>query len=124
MAEKLKSLQEIKLNTQTSRNEKIMELHKAIEDINAKIENLVINLEQAGTSALKYINKRIEELDNEKTQLEAEMNTCNYQIESIVLPNLTDWSSKSLDDKKEIARSLIEKVSIDYKNNITIAWKV
>ena len=101
-----------------------MELHKAIEDINAKIENLVINLEQAGTSALKYINKRIEELDNEKTQLESEMNMCNYQIESIVLPNLTDWSSKSLDDKKEIARSLIEKVSIDYKNNITIAWKV
>lgn len=124
MAEKLKSLQEIKLNAQTNRNEKIMELHKAIEDINAKIENLVINLEQAGTSALKYINKRIEELDNEKTQLESEMNMCNYQIESIVLPNLTDWASKSLDDKKEIARSLIEKVSIDYENNITIAWKV
>ena len=52
------------------------------------------------------------------------MKTCNYQIESIVLPNLTDWASKSLDDKKEIVRSLIEKVSIDYKNNITIAWKV
>ena len=105
-------------------NKKILDYHKQIEDINAKIENLVLNLEQAGTSTIKYINNRIEELDAEKQKIEAELGSCKFESDSLIIPQLDNWELKDLTEKKKAARLLIEKVSITADSSIMIYWKV
>jgi chromosome segregation ATPase len=105
-------------------NKRILEYHKRIEDINAKIENLVLNLEQAGTSTIKYINNRIEELDAEKQKIEAELGSYKFESDSLIIPQLDNWESKPLEEKKKATRLLIDKVSITADSSIMIYWKV
>ena len=105
-------------------NKKIVEIHKQIDALDAKIENLVLNLEQAGPASFKYINNRIEELDAQKSKLEAEMGTYSYELDSLIIPVLSDWAEKSLDEKKSAARIFIEKVLISADNTIGINWRM
>ncbi len=124
MVEKADSIQRAKNEGKQDVNKKIKDLYKQLEDINAKIENLVLNLEQAGTASFKYINNRIEELDSQKTEIEKEIGTCNYESDKLIIPDLTNWSEKSLDEKKSAARLLIEKVLISADNLITMYWRI
>ena len=46
-------IEKAKKEGKTNINQKLSEIHSQIEDINARIENLVLNLEQAGAVSLK-----------------------------------------------------------------------
>lgn len=124
MVEKADSIQKAKKDGKKDINKRITELHKQLEDINAKIENLVLNLEQTGTASFKYINSRIEELDAQKLKLEEKMGTYNYETDKLIIPNLSNWNEKSLEEKKSAARLLIEKVLVSADNIITMYWKI
>ena len=124
MVNKINEIDRFHKNGSKDINKKILDYHKQIEDINAKIENLVLNLEQAGTSTIKYINNRIEELDAEKQKIEAELGSYKLESDSLIIPQLDNWESKPLEEKKKAARLLIEKISITADSSIMIYWKV
>lgn len=124
MVNKIKEIDRFHKSGSKDINKKILDYHKQIEDINAKIENLVLNLEQAGTSTIKYINNRIEELDAEKQKIEAELGSYKFESDSLIIPQLDNWESKPLEEKKKAARLLIDKVSITADSSIMIYWKV
>ena len=124
MQEKLETLSKLEESNKNNQNNNILNLHKELDDINARIENLVLNLEQAGQTTITYINKRIEELDALKTKIQAELDTCSYISDKYLIPDISDWNSLSLEKKKEAARSLIEKVVISPDSSIFIYWRV
>lgn len=124
MQEKLDTLSKLEESNKNNQNNNILNLHKELDDINARIENLVLNLEQAGQTTITYINKRIEELDALKTKIQAELDTCSYISDKYLIPDISDWNSLSLEKKKEAARSLIEKVVISPDSSIFIYWRV
>ena len=84
----------------------------------------MLNLEQTGTASFKYINSRIEELDAQKVKLEEKMGTYNYETDKLIIPDLSNWNEKSLEEKKSAARLLIEKVLVSADNIITMYWKI
>ncbi len=124
MYEKALQIERAKKEGKQDVNKKIIEIHKQIDEINAKIENLVLNLEQASPASFKYINNRIEELDARKSKLEAEMGTYSYELDSIIIPIISDWAEKDLDGKKSAARIFIEKVLISTDNTVIIDWRI
>ena len=124
MLDKVKEMDKFRKDGSKDINRKILEYHKQLEDINAKIENLVLNLEQAGTATIKYINNRIEELDRQKQEIERELGTYSYEVDSLLIPELDNWDEKPLEEKKKAARLLIDKVIIAADNTITMYWKV
>ena len=124
MLDKVKEMDKFRKDGSKDINRKILEYHKQLEDINAKIENLVLNLEQAGTATIKYINNRIEELDRQKQEIERELGTYSYEVDSLLIPELDNWDEKPLEEKKKAARLLIDKVVIAADNTITMYWKV
>lgn len=124
MVDKVKEMDKFRKDGSKDINKKILEYHKQLEDISAKIENLVLNLEQAGTATIKYINNRIEELDRQKQEIERELGTYSYEVDSLLIPELDNWGEKPLEEKKKAARLLIDKVVIAADNTITMYWKV
>ena len=74
--------------------------------------------------SLKYINKRIEELDAEKAKLEAENGTWSFEADMLAVPSLYDWEEKSLDEKKAAARSMVKNVVITRESVITVDWRM
>ncbi len=124
MVKRAYSIEKAKKEGKTNINQKLSEIHSQIEDINARIENLVLNLEQAGAVSLKYINKRIEELDAEKAKLEAENGTWSFEADMLAVPSLYDWEEKSLDEKKAAARSMVKNVVITRESVITVDWRM
>lgn len=122
--DKIKTIGNLESYNKSSINQKLLVMHTQITDINAKIENLVLNLEQAGSASIKYINSRIEELDAKKASVVANMSSISYELDKIYAPHIDEnWTDLTLQSKKEIARSLIEKVSIYPDNSIRIEWK-
>ncbi len=124
MLEKANEMDRFRKDGNKDINKRILEYHKEIEDINAKIENLVLNLEQARTAAIKYINSRIEELDADKLKIEAELGSYSFQTDRLLIPDLNDWDEKPMEEKKKAARLLIEKVAITADSSIMMYWKV
>ncbi len=76
--------------------------------IEQQISNLLDSLSESNSVTMRYINERLLKLDDRKTEL---LNKIN---ESTLKPDLQipdgDFESLSFDDKKELAKTLIDKV--------------
>ncbi|SCG82673.1 putative DNA recombinase Stage IV sporulation protein CA [Proteiniborus sp. DW1] len=107
----------LKIDT-VKENKKINELKTNMARIENEIENLIDNLTQAKGASMKYINKRIEKLDEELSVLNEELLKANQDNsvddkKIIELKRLISiWDELPLDDKKEFAQALIDKVHI------------
>ena len=90
----------------------IKEYQKKILEIDSKIENLIMTLESVSNVSTGYINQRIETLHREKQLL---INQCSealdsYQPAEIIPFSASDWETLSLEDKRELARNMINVV--------------
>ncbi len=93
-----------------------------IAEIDFKITNLVSSLEESTGASISYINKRIEELDEEKRKL---INIYFEEIKSrkeAVNPPDFDYNNLCFDDKKELAKLFINHIILGNKV-IEIIWK-
>lgn len=109
------------------------ELENKIVIINDKINNLINALAEANDISIKYINSSLEKLDQEKLELEAKIkqlylkqNKPNINIDNIknIIKDIDlIFNSDNLDKKKEVAKSLIDKVILS-NNNIHIIYKI
>ena len=90
------------------------EYQQKVSEIDSKIDNLVLSLENISDVSATYINRRIEALHQEKLLLLAKYNTIIADAQAIdIIPfSADDWYSMSMEDKREIAHSMIEKVLV------------
>lgn len=102
--------------------QEINSLKAELVQIEKDIENIVNNLAVANTTLMEYANKKIEELDNKKKQTLDKINKLNVTKDvELKIPSLDGWNSWDIEAKRDVAKTLIEKVYI-YKDRIHIKW--
>lgn len=113
------------LTQKRSENPAAKEFQTKISEIDAKIENLVMTLENVSNVSAQYINHRIEALHQEKQLLMYRYNEAisQYNIMDIKPFSATDWLKMSLDEKKDLARSLIRTVWLS-EDGINVEFKL
>jgi len=117
--ESLKGKEAIDVCDQNDQNQNDLkiELHK----IEREIEKLVNAVLSANETLIKYINEKILELDKKKNALLDEMKTQVIEPAVIRIPNLNVWEESDLELRREMARLLIERVSV-FTDEIEIVW--
>ena len=103
------------------------ELKMRLTALESEISALIEKVPDANDILIGYINKRVAELDKEKTELTNELNAEKSKDAEVITPEmvskaLTDWDSFSFDEKKMIAQTFIDKVVI-YDVDIDIIYK-
>lgn len=102
--------------------QEINSLKAELVQIEKDIENIVNNLTVANTTLMEYANKKIEELDNKKKQTLDKINKLNVTKDvELKIPNLDGWDSWDIEAKRDVAKTLIDKVYV-YKDRIHIKW--
>ena len=124
MLERAYSIEKAKKENEANTTEKLAEIYGKLKDINSRIENLVLSIENASKISIGYINKRIEELDAHRGKLEAQLGAWNYEASMLTVPNLNNWEEKSMDEKKNVARTMVEKVIISKSGLIAVDWRM
>lgn len=116
----------VKISSNTNKDTNGIKIE--IIDIENKIENLISQIANSNEVVMGYINKTISDLDKHRNELVEEMNKINMNNRKTeplekVLEKIKDWSNLDLEDKKEIANSMINKILIT-DEEINIEWKV
>ncbi len=88
------------------------EFQNKIAEIDAKIENLILTLENVSSISAEYINRRIETLHHEKQLLMHRYNEtlAEYNIAEIAPFSPGDWDAMDIEQKRQLVRTLIESV--------------
>ena len=101
------------------------ELQKKILDIDAKIENLVMSLEESSGISVSYISQRIEALHAQKEQLlqeSAEILSTSFDFSAVPQITSEDWATMELEEKRTVARHLIDTVFVG-NNGVSVKFK-
>ena len=81
---------------------------------------------EANPTVMKYINDKVNELDAEKKQLNAELFQIEEQKKNSVpeiVGYMERWEELSINDKIIVVDSVIERVVV-LENEIEITWKI
>ena len=100
-------------------NPEINVLKMSVAKIDEKINRLINQLSEGSEITAQYLNKSIEELHNEKRGLvdkiskiqlhENKVNEIDVDIDNV----LDNWGSFELEEKKNIAKNIIDKIVIE-----------
>jgi len=95
-------------------------------EIDRKIDNLILQLEESSKVSAKYMNAKIEKLDSEKNIILANISKnaivkLNLYPKEELFKKVDNWEGLSLDEKKNICKFLIKKISI-METDIKIDW--
>ncbi|MCT4597815.1 MAG: recombinase family protein [Vallitalea sp.] len=113
-------------NDNTSSTE-VNQLKLQVIDIDNRINQLIDKLALSNDVVMDYINKKIKELDLLKKNIlkTIEDNNINNQTTETIFEisqKISDWDNLDIEEKKEIARKVIDKIFIT-NDEIKIAWK-
>lgn len=87
-----------------------------------QIDKLLSTLTEANDVLIHYVNEKITTLDEKKRQLLKEIAEKTTSKKDVEIPDLDEWLSGDMTDKKKIAKGLIHRVNV-YNNEIQILWK-
>jgi DNA invertase Pin-like site-specific DNA recombinase len=126
--EKIKQLKHITVDTQVKEDININRIKLQLIEIDKQIENLVEKIAEANDIAMKYINEKITSLDRQKSSLLEELQKLTLENSKSISMNdifkkIDNWQNMTLEEKKQICSSLINKVYIT-DDEISIDWKV
>ena len=101
------------------------ELQSRISEIDAKIENLILSLESVSHVSAQYINQRIEALHHEKQLLLHRYNETisEYNINEVTPFSATDWEQMDIEQKRQLARSLIRTVYLS-EDGLSVSFNI
>ncbi|HEX2939385.1 MAG TPA: recombinase family protein [Ruminiclostridium sp.] len=117
--ERLNELKTARKN-KSEENVQIDKLKGELRDIEKQISNLLDNLASANDVLTGYINARVKELDSRKNEIVNYLKNNFERARSMELPS-SDFSSLAFEQKKEVAKALINKISLT-KGKIDIEW--
>ena len=112
-----------------NKNKKIIdEIENNIKIIDNQINNLLEKIIEANSITMKYINNKIEELDNERNELKAKLGKLILEKNSDntlknFFENEINFYELDFDEKKKIAKLLISKIKIK-DDEIIVEWNV
>lgn len=98
-----------------------------LKKIQDEIENLINKISMANENVMKYINEKVEQLEQQRYAIQNQLNAIknkNFEdiSDDIIRATLTNWDNLSFDYKKLIARTFIEKVIV-YDDKLDIVYK-
>lgn len=123
----VKELKKTKFQIKTENDIKVNEIKLKILEIDEKIDNYTKQIEKANDVVMKYINREITSLDNDRNKLQEEINKItltarnNMSVEEIT-NRFNDWDNMGIEKRKELCGWCIDKVYIT-DDNIHINWK-
>lgn len=128
MQNKLKEFSELQMHEKPESTIQITKLKVRVTQIENEIDTLVEKVLSANKATMAYINKKIEELDYEKSKLKKEIADISASIYGkkdvgVIKGYLEKWDSIELGDKITIVDALIDSVRVD-ENDIDIIWKI
>lgn len=120
----ISNFKDCKIKTSNTENEiRINTIKIELAKIEKEINAIIDNLATANEIMIKYANNKIIELDNKRNQLLNKLNELNIKKENkLYLPDISNWDNMTIDLKKEIAKSLINKISL-FHDKVEIEWK-
>ena len=96
--------------------------------INEEIRKLMDKLADADTVLFDYINERVSSLHNKKTSLEEKIQTKNRKHKKIDTKPLEEpmnrWHELSVDEKHDIAVTMIDVIYLSDENGIDIHFSI
>lgn len=98
-----------------------------LKKVQDEIENLINKIPMANENVMKYINEKVEQLEQQRNTIQSQLhiikNKNSEEISNdIIRATLTDWDNLSFDDKKLIANTFIKKVVV-YDDRLDIVYK-
>lgn len=126
--EKVKSINATPVEPEQTENAEANRLKIRIFEIDTQIENLINSLAKSSTVLIDYINSKIADIDSEKKELISQLKECTEKVQ----PNknmdninkcIDNWGKSTLEQKKTVAKFLIEKIFIK-DDEVAINWKI
>ncbi len=126
--DKVKSINDTPVELEQVENAQANRLKIRIFEIDTQIENLINSLAKSNTVLTDYINRKIADIDSEKKELINKLKEYNERVQ----PNknmdsinkcIYNWDESTLEQKKTVAKFLIEKIFIK-DNEVAINWKI
>lgn len=124
--ERLHEFECLKAENVRKDNPKLNQLKIQLTGCETRIEELVSQIPQANEVTMKYINRTLEQLDNQMHRLNEEIlklsdTTADGDI-AVITEHAEQWESLSFEDKKKVVDTLIQVIHIA-NGEIVIDWK-
>ncbi|HEX2927646.1 MAG TPA: recombinase family protein [Ruminiclostridium sp.] len=128
MFEKVKCISDTPVEIEETENGDVNRLKIRLFEIEEQIENLLNSLSKSNQVLTNYINEKIVRLDTEKKDLVNRMKECTEKVKinqklGSVLKCIDNWNQSTLEQKKAVARYLVDKIFIK-DDEVTINWKL
>ena len=127
MKSKLTEFKELREKEKTLCNPKLSQYKTVIAKIDKQIEELLEKVGGANKILMDYINKKIEELDNERIAIQEkilELSTEATQSDINKITNYIDrWEEINFDEKIFVTDAIIKKISVA-DDTLKIEWKI
>ncbi len=128
MREKLKEFGELQLHEKPESTLQLTKLKVRADQIEKEIDTLVEKIPTASKATMGYINKKIDELDEEHSRLKKEIADMSADIYGkkdvgVIKNYLNNWESISISDKITVVDALIESVRVN-QDTVDIVWKI
>ncbi len=126
--EKVKGINNITVEIEQTDNTESNKIKIRLFEIETQIENLISNLAKSNNVLGTYINEKIVELDTEKKDLVLKLKDCSGKVKSdqqldTILKCVEGWDQSSLEQKKSVAKYLIDRIFIK-DDEVAIIWKI
>ncbi len=125
--EKLSEFKELTYKTEQKNNPKVNENKIRLSEIDKEIDDLLSKVVGANNILMEYINKKIEQLDAERKNLQEEILslTHNQSIKDIdrITNHIEAWETVSFEDKQAVVDALIKVIHIA-DGDIKITWNI
>ena len=96
-------------------------------EIDKEIDDLLSKVVGANTVLMEYINKKVEQLDTERKNLQEEIVSLTHNQKAKDIETVTNhvetWDSISYEDKQSVVDTLIKVIRIA-DGNIEITWNI
>lgn len=128
MQDKLREFSELQMREQPESTLQLTKLKVRVDQIEKEIDTLVEKIVTANKTTMAYINKKIEELDEERCRLKkeiADMSADIYGKKDVgtIKNYLDNWDEIDISDKITIVDVLIESVRAN-QDTVDIVWKI
>lgn len=124
--ERLHEFSSLKSGNAQKTNPKLNELKVQLANCEERIDDLVKKIPKASDRTMKYINECLEQLDQEKCQLNEEIlklsDTPISDDFNVITKHAEQWETISFNDKQKVIDTLIDVIKIA-NGQITIDWK-
>lgn len=128
MKKKLTEFRELQAHEKTEDSIEVTKRKVRVDQIDNEISVLVDRILTANNATMEYINRKIEELDSEKSRLKkeiAEMSADIYGRKNVgvVKDYIDKWDRISISDKITVVDTLIEFIKVN-QDSVEITWKI